>query len=48
MGGVPGAGPTSQADVEKLAARLYAPLVRRLKSELLLDRERRGIRIDGL
>ncbi|MGX5697315.1 hypothetical protein ACWKWP_14035 [Agromyces soli] len=43
----PGA-PTSQTEVEQLAARLYAPLVRRLKSELLLDRERRGIRIDGL
>ena len=40
-----GGGPEN---VEKLARRLYGPLVRRLKAELLLDRERRGIRIDGI
>ncbi|QEO14096.1 hypothetical protein FLP10_06425 [Agromyces intestinalis] len=36
------------AAIETLAGRLYGPLVRRLKAELLLDRERRGIRIDGI
>ncbi|GAA1847244.1 hypothetical protein [Agromyces salentinus] len=39
---------TSPAGIESLAARLYGPLARRLKAELLLDRERRGIRIDGI
>ena len=39
------AGPEA---VEQLVRRLYGPLVRRIKSELLLDRERRGIRIDGI
>jgi len=39
---------TSPAGIETLAARLYGPLARRLKAELLLDRERRGIRIDGI
>ncbi|MDQ0894645.1 hypothetical protein [Agromyces ramosus] len=35
-------------NVEQLARKLYGPLVRRIKAELLLDRERRGIRIDGI
>lgn len=35
-------------NVEQLARKLYDPLVRRIKAELLLDRERRGIRIDGI
>lgn len=39
---------TSPAAIETLAGQLYGPLVRRLKSELLLDRERRGLRIDGI
>ncbi|WP_407922363.1 hypothetical protein, partial [Agromyces humi] len=39
---------SSPEAIEKLAQRLYGPLVRRLKAELLLDRERRGIRIDGI
>ncbi|SFR69256.1 hypothetical protein SAMN05428970_0644 [Agromyces sp. CF514] len=43
-----GAVDTSPAGIETLAARLYGPLARRLKAELLLDRERRGIRIDGI
>ncbi|ANJ25707.1 hypothetical protein [Agromyces aureus] len=49
-GGGAGAGgiDTSPAGLETLAARLYGPLARRLKAELLLDRERRGIRIDGI
>lgn len=52
-----GAGPSDAASVapgiadqpqqlEHLLDRLYAPLVRRLKAEMLLDRERRGVRID--
>ncbi|UOE43837.1 hypothetical protein [Agromyces larvae] len=44
--GLPAA--SDPAAIETLAARLYGPLVRRLKAELLLDRERRGIRIDGI
>ncbi|MEJ3405463.1 hypothetical protein WDJ51_12025 [Rathayibacter sp. YIM 133350] len=44
----PAAAASSPEELEKLAARLYAPLVRRIKSEMLLDRERRGVRIDGL
>lgn len=47
-GGAPGGIDTSPAGIETLAARLYGPLARRLKAELLLDRERRGIRIDGI
>ena len=35
-------------NVEQLVRKLYGPLVRQLKMELLLDRERRGIRIDGI
>ncbi|TDN93068.1 hypothetical protein EV279_2611 [Microbacterium sp. BK668] len=34
--------------LEHLLDRLYAPLVRRLKAEMLLDRERRGVRIDRI
>jgi hypothetical protein len=36
----------SPEQVEELARRLVAPLVRRLKAEMLLDRERRGLRTD--
>ena len=44
-----GAGSSPAADnVEQLVRKLYGPLVRRIKAELLLDRERRGIRIDGI
>ncbi len=38
----------STDNVEQLVRKLYGPLVRRIKAELLLDRERRGIRIDGI
>lgn len=41
-------GAGSPEELEKLAGRLYSPLIRRIKAELLLDRERRGLRIDGL
>jgi hypothetical protein len=44
-GGSTSSGPEN---VEQLVRKLYVPLVRRLKAELLLDRERRGIRIDGI
>lgn len=47
----PGAGASTSSgpeNVEQLVRKLYAPLVRRIKTELLLDRERRGIRIDGI
>jgi len=40
--------PASPTAIETLAGQLYGPLVRRLKTELLLDRERRGLRIDGI
>ena len=44
-----GAGAGGGAEnVEQLVRKLYGPLVRRIKAELLLDRERRGIRIDGI
>ncbi len=44
-----GAGASGGAEnVEQLVRKLYGPLVRRIKAELLLDRERRGIRIDGI
>jgi hypothetical protein len=35
-----------QEQIEELANRLVGPLARRLKAEMLLDRERRGVRID--
>jgi len=38
----------SPSSIETLAGQLYGPIVRRLKTELLLDRERRGFRIDGV
>ena len=45
----PGAAATAGPEnVEQLVRKLYGPLVRRIKAELLLDRERRGIRIDGI
>ncbi len=34
-------------DVDALAQRLFPPMLRRLKNELLLDRERRGVRTDA-
>lgn len=41
----PAVVPSGQ-QIEELADKLYTPLVRRLKAELLLDRERRGLRTD--
>ena len=39
--------PASADELDALAGKLMGPIVRRLKSELLLDRERRGMRIDA-
>jgi hypothetical protein len=36
----------SQEQVDELAKRLVGPIVRRIKADMLLDRERRGLRID--
>jgi hypothetical protein len=41
--GAAGAG----EDVDALAQRLFPPMLRRFKNELLLDRERRGVRTDA-
>jgi hypothetical protein len=42
-GGAPAATPEQ---LEELAKRLTGPLIRRIKAEMLLDRERRGLRTD--
>lgn len=42
----PGA-PASPQQIDELARRLYDPLASRLRAELLLDRERRGLRTDA-
>ncbi|TFV81749.1 hypothetical protein E4V99_12325 [Microbacterium sp. dk485] len=44
----PAAVPTRPEEVDALAAALYPAMVRRLRAELLTDRERRGVRIDGV
>jgi hypothetical protein len=44
--GAPGAA-QSPDQLEELARRLVGPLARRLKAEMLLDRERRGLRTDA-
>lgn len=44
----PATAATAPENVEQLVRKLYGPLIRRIKAELLLDRERRGIRIDGI
>jgi len=41
-----GAGSTSPTEVDALVRRLYDPMVRRLKAELRLDRERAGRALD--
>ncbi|CAA9375707.1 MAG: hypothetical protein AVDCRST_MAG47-1727 [uncultured Nocardioidaceae bacterium] len=47
-GGAAGAaGATSPEELEALAGRLFTPLMRRIRSEMLLDRERRGLRTDS-
>lgn len=40
------AGSTSPTEIDKLVRRLYDPIVRRLKAELQLDRERAGRSLD--
>jgi hypothetical protein len=45
-GGAPGAASSPQ-QLDELARRLYDPLASRLRAELLLDRERRGLRTDA-
>jgi hypothetical protein len=43
----PGAGtPQSPEEIEALAQKLLKPMLRRIKGELLLDRERHGLRTD--
>jgi hypothetical protein len=42
-----GAAGTSTQEFDELARRLYDPLASRLRAELLLDRERRGLRTDA-
>lgn len=46
-GGAPAVAATTPDQLEELARRLVAPLSRRLRAELLLDRERRGLRTDA-
>ena len=41
-----GALAATPEQLEDLAKRLTGPLVRRIKAEMLLDRERRGLRTD--
>ena len=46
--GTPGvAGAATPDQLEELAKRLAGPLIRRIKAEMLLDRERRGLRTDS-
>jgi hypothetical protein len=46
-GGGPGGAAPGGEDVEALAQSLFPPMLRRLKNEFLLDRERRGMRTDA-
>jgi hypothetical protein len=39
-------GGSATGDVDALAQKLFPAVLRRIKSELLLDRERRGVRTD--
>lgn len=43
----PGRRRLDQEEVDELAKQLVGPIVRRIKAEMLLDRERRGLRIDA-
>jgi hypothetical protein len=45
-GAAGGAAAQTPEQLEELARRLVGPLTRRLKAEMLLDRERRGLRTD--
>ncbi|WP_456505520.1 hypothetical protein [Arthrobacter sp. UYCu723] len=42
-----GATAATPEQLEDLAKRLAGPLIRRIKAEMLLDRERRGLRTDA-
>ncbi|WP_188539254.1 eisosome protein 1 [Kocuria dechangensis] len=44
--GPPGGTGMSPEQIDELAQRLVAPIVRRIKADMLLDRERRGLRTD--
>jgi hypothetical protein len=44
--GQPAVGQAQQQEPEELLGKLYDPLLRRLKAELWLDRERRGALTD--
>lgn len=44
--GAAGAPAATPEQLEELAKRLTGPLIRRIKAEMLLDRERRGLRTD--
>ncbi len=46
-GGGAGGGASSPEDVEALAQKLLVPMMRRIRAEMLLDRERRGLRTDS-
>ncbi len=46
-GGGAGGGASSPEEVEALAQKLLAPMMRRIRAEMLLDRERRGLRTDS-
>ncbi|GAA1769330.1 hypothetical protein GCM10009712_16650 [Pseudarthrobacter sulfonivorans] len=41
-----GTAAATPEQLEELAKRLTGPLIRRIKAEMLLDRERRGLRTD--
>ncbi|TNM39702.1 hypothetical protein FHP29_12610 [Nocardioides albidus] len=45
-GAAPSGAAPSSGNVEALAQQLFPAVMRRLKAELLVDRERRGIRTD--
>ncbi len=44
--GAGGGAASATGDVDALAQKLFPAVLRRMKAELLLDRERRGVRTD--
>ena len=38
----------SDLDLDRWATRLYEPLLRRLRADARIDRERRGLSLDGI
>jgi hypothetical protein len=44
--GAPGAGQPDKNEPDEMVKKLFDPLLRRLKAELRLDRERRGVLTD--